>query len=53
MVIVTYQWADLIIWILYMKGQVDNSKCGWASMQVDWLFEKESVSELSRMVRYP
>ena len=27
MVIVTYQWADLIIWILYMKGQVDNSKC--------------------------
>ena len=39
--------------MVYMKGQVENSKCVWESMQVDWLFEKESVRKLWRMVRYP
>ena len=39
--------------MVYTKGQVENSKSVCMSMQVYWLFEKESVGELWRMVRYP
>ena len=39
--------------MVYMKGQVENSKRAWASMQMHSLFEKESASELWKMVRYP
>ena len=37
--------------MVYMKGQVENSKCvkvwmdEWEIMQVDWLLEKESVKQ--------
>ena len=39
--------------MVYMKGQVDNSKCmnEWAYKWFDYL--KGSMSELWRMVRYP
>ena len=52
--IITCKWADLIILMVYMEGQIENSKrvseCEkwineWASMQVDWLSVKQTLKD--------
>ena len=46
------EWADLIIWMVYMKGQIKNSKCEmnvkvneWVRMKVDWLSVKWNLKD--------
>ena len=52
--ILTCEWADLIIWMVYMKDQVANTKCGidmiWYECEGELII---CENKFWRMVRYP
>ena len=37
--IVTCEWYDLIIWMVFMKGQIENSKCV-TECESEWMNER-------------